>query len=57
MDVEINQLCGLMVEYMHVSDIGLPTVSHGLYIFYPIFHCGLYSKAAYITDSLCTKTR
>ena len=30
-------------------------ISRGLYIFYPKFHCGLYSKAAYITDSLCTK--
>ena len=30
-------------------------ISRGLYIFYPIFHCGLHSKVAYITDSLCTK--
>ena len=30
-------------------------ISHGLYNFYPIFHCGLYLKAAKITDNLCTK--
>ena len=30
-------------------------ISLGLYIFYPIFHCGLYSKAVNITDNLCTK--
>ena len=30
-------------------------ISRGLYNFYPIFHCGLYSKAANITDNLCTK--
>ena len=27
----------------------------GLYNFYPVFHCGLYSKAANITNNLCTK--
>ena len=30
-------------------------ISCGLYNFYPIFHCGLYSKAANITDNLCNK--
>ena len=30
-------------------------ISRGLYYFYPIFQCGLYSKAANITDNLCTK--
>ena len=30
-------------------------ISRDLYNFYPIFHCGLYSKAANITDNLCTK--
>ena len=29
--------------------------SRGLYNFYPIFHWGLYSKVANITDNLCTK--
>ena len=27
----------------------------GLHNFYPIFHCGLYSNTANITDNLCTK--
>ena len=27
----------------------------GLYIFYPIFHCGLYCRVVNITDNLCTK--
>ena len=31
------------------------TISRGLYIFYPIFHCGLYIRAVSITDNLCTK--
>ena len=26
-----------------------------MYIFYPIFHCGLYIRAVSITDNLCTK--
>ena len=30
-------------------------ITRGLYLFNPIFHCGLYSKAANITDNLCTK--
>ena len=30
-------------------------ISYGLYIFYPIFHCGLYCSAANTTDNLCTK--
>ena len=30
-------------------------IRRGLYDFYPSFHCGLYSKAANITDNLCTK--
>ena len=30
-------------------------ISRGLYIFYPIFHCGLYCRAVSITDILCTK--
>ena len=30
-------------------------ISRGLYYFYPIFQSGLYSKAANITDNLCTK--
>ena len=29
----------------------------GLHNFYPIFHCGLYSNAANITDNLCNKQR
>ena len=28
---------------------------HSLHIFYSIFHCGLYCRAANITDNLCTK--
>ena len=31
--------------------------SRGLYNFYPIFHCGLFSNASNITDNLCTKQR
>ena len=27
-------------------------ITRGLYTFYPIFHCGLYSKAANITDHI-----
>ena len=30
-------------------------ISHGLYIFYPIFHFGLYCRAVSITNNLCTK--
>ena len=30
-------------------------ITRGLYIFYPSFHCGLYQRAVYITDHLCTK--
>ena len=30
-------------------------IGRGLYIFYPIFHCGLYIRAVSITDNLCTK--
>ena len=30
-------------------------ISRGLYIFYPIFNCGLYCRAVSITDNLCTK--
>ena len=30
-------------------------ISYGLYIFYPIFHYGLYCSAANTTDNLCTK--
>ena len=30
-------------------------ISHGLHIFYPIFQCGLESKAVNITVNLCTK--
>ena len=30
-------------------------INRGLYIFYPIFHCGLYCRAVNITDNLCTK--
>ena len=30
-------------------------ISRSLYIFYPIFHCGLYCRAVIITDNLCTK--
>ena len=32
-------------------------ISRGLYIFYPIFHCGLYCRAVSIADSLCNKLR
>ena len=32
-------------------------ITRGLYIFYPIFHCGLYSREVSVTDSLCTKKR
>ena len=30
-------------------------ISHGLHIFYPIFHGGLYFRAVSITNNLCTK--
>ena len=29
--------------------------TRGLYISYPIFHCGLYCKLVGVTDNLCTK--
>ena len=30
-------------------------ISRGLYIFYPIFHCGLYCRTVSNTDNLCAK--
>ena len=30
-------------------------ITRSLYIFYPIFHCGLYCRAVNVTDNLCTK--
>ena len=30
-------------------------ISRSLYIFYPIFHCGLYCRVVSITNNLCTK--
>ena len=30
-------------------------ITHGSYILYPIFHCGLYCRAVSVTDILCTK--
>ena len=30
-------------------------ITSSLYIFYPIFHCGLYCRAVSVTDNLCTK--
>ena len=30
-------------------------INRGLYILYPIFHCGLYCRAVSVTDKLCTK--
>ena len=30
-------------------------INHSLYIFYTIFHCGLYCRTVSITDYLCTK--
>ena len=30
-------------------------ITRGLYIFYPIFHRGLYCRAVSVTDNLCTK--
>ena len=30
-------------------------ISRGLYIFYPIFHCGLYCRAVSVTVNLCSK--
>ena len=30
-------------------------ISRGLYIFYPIFHYGLYCRAVSITDKICTE--
>ena len=30
-------------------------ITRSLYIFYPIFHCGLYCRAVNLTDNLCTK--
>ena len=30
-------------------------ITHGLYIFYSILHCGLYCRAVSVTDNLCTK--
>ena len=29
-------------------------ISRALYIFYTIFHCGLYCRAVGVTDNLCT---
>jgi hypothetical protein len=30
-----------------------PIIGRGSYIFYPIFHCGLYCRAVSIIDNLC----
>ena len=30
-------------------------ITWGLYISYPIFHCGLYCRAVSVTDNLCSK--
>ena len=30
-------------------------ITRDLYIFYPIFHCGLYCRAVSVADNLCTK--
>ena len=30
-------------------------ISHSLYIYYPIFHCGLYCRVVNIKDNLCNK--
>ena len=30
-------------------------ISRGLYIFYPIFHSGLYCRAVSVTNNLCTE--
>ena len=38
--------------------LGLDTcaiLSHGLYVFYPIVHCGLYCRAVNITDNVFAK--
>ena len=39
----------IFIYHMHAN------ITRGLYIFYPIFHCGLYCRAVNITDNLCTK--
>ena len=40
------------LEYMYRTRA---IITCGLYIFYPIFHCGLYCRDVNITDNLCTK--
>ena len=32
-------------------------ITRGLYIFYPIFHCGLYWRMDYKSDNLCAKNK
>ena len=57
-----------IVEFVVISYMTLPKllsfgniyhtraiISHGLYIFYPTFHCGLYCRAVSVTDNLCTR--
>ena len=58
---------GLRIEYYleSIQDLSLRVlkimyrtraiITRSLYIFYPIFHCGLYCRAVSVTDNLCTK--
>ena len=40
-----GQNCRFVVSEIHTHSI----ITRGLYIFYPIFHCGLYWRAVYVT--------
>ena len=45
----------IIMFFSHFNYRTCAIIRHGLYIFYPIFHCGLYCRAVSITDNLCTK--
>ena len=43
---------------LKTDKLGITTrviIIRGLYIYYPIFHCGLYCRAVSVTDNLCIK--
>ena len=53
---EDTLVCVLKALIIHATEYRTRSIiTRGLYIFYHIFHCGLYCRAASVTDNLCTK--
>ena len=42
-----------LTVWLQIVYLARSIITHGLYIFYSIFHCGLYCRAVSITDNLC----